>query len=52
MGLITCTDYEGYFVLTVKIEGQTKYMRAFDASVNKEDTLDQVLNDIQVNHGK
>lgn len=52
MGLITCTDFEGYYVLTVALDNQTKYMRAFNAETNKEEALDQVLRDIQVSIDK
>lgn len=52
MGLITCTDFEGYYVLSVALDNQTKYMRAFTSETNKEDALEQVLKDIQVSNDK
>ena len=52
MGLITCTDFDGYYVLSVAMDNQTKYMRAFTAETNKDEALDQVLRDIQVSNDK
>ena len=45
-------EFDDCYVLTVRMNDQTKYMRVFSKSVNYEDALNQVLNDIQVNHGK
>ena len=47
---ITCQEFEEYFVLTVTMDNQAKYMRAFITGTNKDEALDQVLNDIQVSH--
>lgn len=49
---IECTEGDGYFVLTVILSNQTKYMRAFIVGTNREEALDQVLADIQVSHDK
>lgn len=51
MGLITKDEFDDCYVLSVRMNDQTKYMRVFSKSVNYEDALNQVLNDIQVkNH--
>ena len=41
-------EYEGHYVPTVSMKGGTKYMKAFDKSVDYEDALQEVLKDIQV----
>ena len=47
-GKVVKDEYEGHYVLTVSMNGGTKYMKAFDKNVNYEDALQEVLKDIQV----
>ena len=47
-GKVVKNEYEGHYVLTVSMNGGTKYMKAFDKNVNYEDALQEVLKDIQV----